>query len=238
MRGGAARHWRTRSERDDEPREAAAARSAAARSGGDARFDGVSTDTRTLAHGRSVRRAARRALRRPRLPRRRRRRRRARGAMVDRRHAGAPPLPRDRRRRHARSRSARWRAHWRARFAPAADRDHRLERQDHGQGDARRDPAPRTPATTRVLATRGNLNNDIGVPLTLLRAAREPPLLRDRARHEPSGRDRLPRRHRAARRGAGQQRAARAPRVHAVGRRGRGARTRACSTRCPPTASR
>jgi UDP-N-acetylmuramoyl-tripeptide--D-alanyl-D-alanine ligase len=50
-----------------------------------------------------------------------------------------------------------------------------------------------------VLATAGNLNNDIGVPLTLLRMRQAAPLVRDRARHEPQGRDRLPRRHRAAR---------------------------------------
>ena len=43
------------------------------------------------------------------------------------------------------------------------------------------------PATSAVLATRGNLNNDIGVPLTLLRPARRAPLLRDRDRHEPPG---------------------------------------------------
>jgi UDP-N-acetylmuramoyl-tripeptide--D-alanyl-D-alanine ligase len=48
-------------------------------------------------------------------------------------------------------------------------RHHRLQRQDHGQGNARRILRTRGP----VLATRGNLNNDLGAPLTLLELAPE-----------------------------------------------------------------
>ncbi len=46
-----------------------------------------------------------------------------------------------------------------------ADRADRQQRQDHAEGNDRRYPARRGP----TLATEGNLNNDIGVPLTLLR---------------------------------------------------------------------
>ena len=119
-----------------------------------------------------------------------------------------------------------------------AGRDHRLERQDHHQGDARGDPARSTQATTRVLATRGNLNNDIGLPLTLLglRAAHRYCAIELGMNHQ--GEIAYARRHRAADGGAGQQRAARAPRIHALGRGGRGGERVAFTTRCPPTASR
>ena len=130
-----------------------------------------------------------------------------------------------------RSRSARSRALARA-VRAGADRGHRLERQDHGQGDARLDPARPCRRARQCSPPRGNLNNDIGVPLTLLRLRDAPSLLRDRARHEPQGRDRLARRHRAPDRRAGQQRAARAPGVHALGARRSRPRTRASSTRC------
>ena len=50
---------------------------------------------------------------------------------------------------------------------PAGD-GHRQQRQDHGEGDAGRDSA-RAAGDDAVLATSGNLNNDIGVPLMLLR---------------------------------------------------------------------
>ena len=60
-------------------------------------------------------------------------------------------------------------AHWRARFALPLVGAHRQQRQDHGEGDARRDPA-RALRRRRACSRRaGNLNNDIGVPLTLLR---------------------------------------------------------------------
>ena len=80
----------------------------------------------------------------------------------------------------------------------AADRRHRQQRQDHRHADDRVDPA-RLAAARRMLATQGNFNNDIGLPLTLLRPARAAPHRGDRAGHEPSGRDRLPGRHRARR---------------------------------------
>jgi murE/murF fusion protein len=57
-------------------------------------------------------------------------------------------------------------AAWRARFEIAGDRRHRVQRQDDDQGNDRRHP--QGPVGDAVLATRGNLNNDIGLPLTLL----------------------------------------------------------------------
>ena len=51
---------------------------------------------------------------------------------------------------------------------PAAGRGDRQQRQDHGDADDRRD-LPRLAAATPRFATEGNFNNDIGVPLTLLR---------------------------------------------------------------------
>ena len=77
-----------------------------------------------------------------------------------------------------------------------------------------------------VLATQGNLNNDIGMPLTLLQAELDPPLCRDRDGHESSGRDRLPDAHRGTRCRADQQRQRRAP-----GRTGFGGGGRACQGR-------
>ncbi len=56
-------------------------------------------------------------------------------------------------------------------LSPAADRHHRQQRQDHGQGNVRGDPARAISASDAVLATDGNLNNDIGLPLTLLQVA-------------------------------------------------------------------
>ena len=43
------------------------------------------------------------------------------------------------------------------------------QRQDHGEGNDRRDPARALRRSAATLATPGNLNNDIGLPLTLLR---------------------------------------------------------------------
>ena len=76
--------------------------------------------------------------------------------------AVADPL---RRARHARRALARA-------LRAAARRRHRQQRQDDGQGNDSRRSCARTSAPTRVLATAGNLNNDIGLPLTLLRLAR------------------------------------------------------------------
>ena len=63
---------------------------------------------------------------------------------------------------------------WRSQFCDPIDRHHRLERQDHRQGDDRRGHAARasTAVPTRPprseLMTWGNLNNEIGLPRTLL----------------------------------------------------------------------
>ena len=83
----------------------------------------------------------------------------------------------------------------------------------------------RAAGADRALATHGNFNNEIGVPLTLLRLREQPPAGGGRAGHEPSGRDRAAGRDRAPHHRAGQQRAARAPGVHGHGRGG-GARER------------
>jgi murE/murF fusion protein len=88
-----------------------------------------------------------------------------------------------------------------------------------------------------ALATRGNLNTDIGVPLTLLELRAGHRYCADRARHEPSRRDRHAGANRAAHGRAGQQRAARAPGVHAVGRGGRRENASVFDA-LPPTASR
>ena len=71
-----------------------------------------------------------------------------------------------------------------------------------------------------VLATEGNLNNDIGVPLTLLGLREAAPRGGGRAGNESSRRDRVSRGHREPDRGPGQQRPARASGIHE--RRGRG----------------
>ena len=116
-------------------------------SGGDVRFSGVSTDSRTLARGRAVRRAARRALRRPRLPRQapRRAARPRRWSIAATRAICRCRWSWSTTRKLALGELAR---HWRARFRAGAHRGHRQQRQDHGEGDARVDPARATPATT------------------------------------------------------------------------------------------
>ena len=63
-----------------------------------------------------------------------------------------------------------------------------------------------------VCVTQGNLNNDIGVPLTLMRLGEEQRCAGRRARREPRRRDRLPREPRAADRRHHHERGCRAPR--------------------------
>ena len=72
-----------------------------------------------------------------------------------------------RRRQPARPRRARRRPGAR-RFALPLDRGHRQQRQDHGDADDRVDLA-RLASATRRSRPQGNFNNDIGLPLTLLR---------------------------------------------------------------------
>ena len=98
--------------------EAARGRWARSVRGGDVRFSGVSTDSRTLRSGRTVRRAARRALRRPRLPANAAAAEARRGAgrsQVRGRSAAAAAVVDD-----TRARARRARAHWRARFRSGA----------------------------------------------------------------------------------------------------------------------
>ena len=58
-------------------------------------------------------------------------------------------------------------AFWRRRFSLPVVGDRRQQRQDHRQGNDRGDPACQF-GDANVLATAGNLNNEIGLPLTIL----------------------------------------------------------------------
>ncbi|HEX7053663.1 MAG TPA: UDP-N-acetylmuramoyl-tripeptide--D-alanyl-D-alanine ligase [Burkholderiales bacterium] len=136
-----------------------------------ARFDGVSTDTRTLRAGELFV-----ALRGERFDGHDflavAAERRAAGAMVDRRYAGTPPLPtvavEDTRR--ALGALAR---HWRRRFSPAlvaiTGSNGKTTVKEMLAAILRRHAGAQGAGEAAVLATTGNLNNDIGVPLTLLR---------------------------------------------------------------------
>ena len=129
----------------------------------------VSRPTRARRAGRLLRRADRRAIRRARLPARRRwRRARRRSSCRDPRRTRRTRRARVRGARHASSRSARSRAIGGAR-GTAGRRRRRIERQDEHEGAA---SAPRSSASLAVHATTGNLNNLIGVPLTLLAHSR------------------------------------------------------------------
>jgi UDP-N-acetylmuramoyl-tripeptide--D-alanyl-D-alanine ligase len=133
--------------------------------GGDARFSGVSTDTRSVGQGQLFV-----AIRGERFDGHQflavARERGAAGALVDDRYAGPAPLPvlvaDDTRR--ALGRLGR---HWRLRFAPAVI----AITGSNGKTTTKEMLASilrRHAGESAVLATRGNLNTDIGVPMTLL----------------------------------------------------------------------
>jgi len=144
--------------------EAAAALGGRA-SGADALFTGVSTDSRSVRGRRSLRGAARRALDghdflKPVAA------AKAAAAMLDRKYSGEYPMPAlvvdDTRR--SLGDLARY---WRARFAPALV----AVTGSNGKTTVKEMLAAiliKHAGETAVLATRGNLNNDIGLPLTLL----------------------------------------------------------------------
>ena len=157
----------------------------------------VTTDTRTLVRRRPVRRAERRALRRPRLPRaggaaRRGRRARAESGSTSGTGRCAPAA---RRRRHA----AGARAGSRLTGAPvraAAGRGDRQQRQDHGEGNARRDPARSERGDEAVLATAAT-STTTSACRSRCCACAPASLRRGRDGHEPRRRDPLPRAARA-----------------------------------------
>ena len=122
-------------------------------------------------------------------------------------------------------------AYWRARFALPLVADRRQQRQDHGQGNARGDPARGIRRGERARDARQPQQRDrpaADAAAPRRRASRR----RHRARHEPSRRDARAGRDRAADDRRRQQRAARAPGVHGErgrsGRRARGRDRRTC----------
>ena len=198
--------------------EAAAALGARA-SGADALFTGVSTDSRAIKAGdlfvalRGERFDGHDFLKAVAAA-------KAAAAMVDSKYRGEYPVPAlvvdDTRRRLGDL--ARY---WRARFSPALV----AITGSNGKTTVKEMLAAifrKHASEEAVLATRGNLNNDIGLPLTLLglRHAHRWCAIELGMNHR--GEIAVPRRDRAPDGGAGQQRAARAPRVHALGRGRRG----------------
>ncbi len=181
--------------------------------GADVAFGGVSTDSRKVDAGALFVALRGEIVRRPRFPRPGRARDGAAVVVVERcRTAGRC------RRSWCPTRWLRWAASrmpGAASFEHARHRRHRQQRQDDGQGNDRVDPGRGASARDARLATHGNLNNEIGVPLTLFRLDGLAPRRRGRTGHEPSGRDRPPGGHRRADGRAGQQCAARAPGIHA-----------------------
>ena len=182
----------------------------------------VHTDTRTLAAGDLFVALQGRALRRQRLP--RRCARRAARSPRSRTAASTRPACRASRCPTRWPRSAQLAAGWRAQFElPLV-----AVTGSNGKTTVTQMIAAILRAWLRRRARsppHGNFNNDIGVPLTLLRLRARHQRRGGRAGHEPPRRDRAAGRDRAADRRAGQQRAARAPGVHGQ-RRGGGARER------------
>ena len=180
---------------------------------------GVSTDTRAVAGRQRLRGPARRALRRPRLPRRRgpgRGRLRGGGPRTapPPRPAGLPLLEVDDT----------------LAALGAIARHHRLRfplpvvgvTGSNGKTTTREMIAAILATRGPVLKTEGNLNNEVGVPLTLLRLEPGHTAAVDRDGDEPPGRDRPAHRHRRAAGGRGDERLPGPPRgAGHGGRRGR-----------------
>ena len=202
--------------------------------GANVRFARVTTDSRAVERGDLFVALAGRALRRPRLRRERVRPRRRGGA--GRRRTAARSPARSSRCPTRSPRSGAWPRDWRARFALPLARGRRLQRQDDGQGDGRLDPARARSASRRRSRRAGNLNNAIGLPLTLLRlhAGHRVAVVEVGMNHRGETRELCA--DRAADDRRRQQRAARAPGVHGERRRSR-RRARRRDRRAPARAA-
>ena len=187
-------------------------------------FGGVSIDTRTLRAGRAVRRDSRRAVRRRRLRGRRRSTRAPAGVVVPRRRAA------QHRRRGAAERGASSRSTTRRAALQALAQRGAARRRARGSW---RSPAAPGKTTTkevtaeflaaryRVIRNRGNLNNHIGLPLSLIELTAAAGDRGRRTGHESRRRNQHAGAHRRAGRARLDERRRGAPRVLRVGRRHR-----------------
>ena len=184
-------------------------------------FGRVWTDTRTIAAGDLLRRARRRALRRARLPRGRRREGRDGARRVATRRGAAASACRcsrcaTRSSRSARSRRYRRRAWSRPVVGVVGT---------NGKTSTKELIKAALGSALEVHATHGNLNNLVGVPLTLLAIPDDADVAVDRDGHEPAGRSRRAARDRRAghRRGHVDRRGASRGARRSRGRAARGA---------------